>query len=512
MFNRVMPSKSDLSKYQGASSRTAKGNFLFFLLILWLGTQYGGYLTQTTADFDLWGYLSFGRLWWEDLRFPYQDVFSYLPTKPVWVYHEWLTGVVLYGTFEGLGPAGIQALKYALGLLTAGLIFLTARRRGGGKGAAVLALFLIADPLAAGFPPLRAQAFTYFFFAFFLFILEGYKRTGRRGRLGFLIPVLCLWANLHGGFVAGLGLVGLYVLGEILARRTFTPLLTVWCLSLAVTLINPYGLDYWVYLIEALSMPRPFIGEWHSLIGAFQQGLYIPNLLFFLALVLAAALVLITVRPGISEWLVLGVTTGLGFLQVRHTIFFLICFAVFLPLHLSGLWSSWAARYPRLRAAGVTRVSLVLATLVLTLDTAYFTYRYRLWDEPLALHPPQRTAKRSSGQFFPQGAVDFIQEANLRGNLLPRFDWGEYLIWTLYPRIRVGMDGRYETVYPPGLCREYFNFLFGRPGWREFLAQYPHDFILIDPAVPVAEGLQHQSDWKVIYQDSGSLLFAKAKK
>lgn len=486
-----------------------KGRFLLFLSIPWLAIQYGGYLTQNTADFDLWGYLSFGRLWWEGRGFPFQDVFSYLPTKPLWVYHEWLTGVVLYGIFEGLGPAGVQGLKYALGLLTAGLVFLTARRRGGGWGAAVLALFLIADPLAAGFPPLRAQAFTYFLFAFFLFILEGYKRTGRRRRLVLLIPALCLWANLHGGFVAGLGLVGLYALGEILARRPVTPLWTVWFLSLAVTLINPYGLDYWRYLVEALSMPRPFIGEWHSVAGAFQQGLYVPNILFFLALVLAGALVLITVRPELGEWLVLGVTAGLGFLQVRHTIFFLICFAVFLPLHLSGLWSAWASRHPGLRAAVVNRVILVLTTLVLTADTVYFVYRYRLWDGPFALHPPQRMVQRNSGQFFPQGAVDFIQEANLRGNLLPRFEWGEYLIWTLYPQIRVGLDGRYETVYPPGLCREYFNFLFGGPGWKDFLVRYPHDFLLIDPGAPVAEGLRQHTGWKIIYQDSGSILFTK---
>jgi hypothetical protein len=280
--------------------------------------------------------------------------------------------------------------------------------------------------------------------------------------------------------------------------------------SLAVTLINPYGLDYWVYLVEALSMARPYIGEWHSVTGAWQQGIYLPNIIFFLSLVVLAVLVLIKTRSGFPDGLVLGVTAGLGFLQIRHTLFFLICFAVYLPLHLSGLWSSWASRHPCLRAAGMTRVILVLTTLVLTADTVYFIYRYRLWDGPFALRPPQRTAKRSSGQFYPQGAVDFLREANLRGNLLPRFEWGEYLIWTLYPRIRVGLDGRYETVYPPGLCLEYFNFLFGRPGWREFLARYPHDLILIDPGAPVAEGLQHQIGWKIIYQDSGSILFAKA--
>ena len=480
-----------------------------FLLILWLTAQYWGVLTQSPADFDLWGYLAFGRLWWEGRGFPYQDVFSYLPTKPVWVYHEWLTGVVLFGAFKGLGPAGIQALKYALGLLTAGLIFLTARRRGGGRGAAVLALFLIADPLAAGFPPLRAQAFTYFFFAFFLFILEGYKKTGPRRRLVWLIPALGLWANLHGGFVAGVGLLGLYVLGEVLARRPAGPLLMIWFLSLAVTLINPYGLNYWRYLVEALSMPRPFIGEWFSLTGALGQGLYVPNILFFLSLVLAAALVLVTVRPGITEWLVLGVTAGLGFLQVRHTLFFLICFGVYLPTCFTQLWVSWAGRHPRLQSERLRRAVQVALLLLLTADTLHFFYRYRFWEHSLALETPSHSAPGNPGYYYPQGAVDFIEAASLKGNLLPRFEWGEYLIWRLYPQIRVGMDGRYETVYSGGLCREYFDFLYGRPGWREFLTRYPHDLILINPEAPVAAHLREQPGWKVIYRDTGSLLLAK---
>ena len=45
------------------------------------------------ADYDLWGYLAFGRALWETGQFPYRDLFSYTPTKPLWVYHEWLTGV-----------------------------------------------------------------------------------------------------------------------------------------------------------------------------------------------------------------------------------------------------------------------------------------------------------------------------------------------------------------------------------------------------------------------------------
>ena len=49
-------------------------------------------LSGTVADPDLWGYMAFGRLFWETGRFPYHDTLAYVPTLNVWVYHEWLTG------------------------------------------------------------------------------------------------------------------------------------------------------------------------------------------------------------------------------------------------------------------------------------------------------------------------------------------------------------------------------------------------------------------------------------
>ncbi len=53
-------------------------------------------------------------------------------------------------------------------------------------------------------------------------------------------------------------------------------------------------------------------------------------------------------------------------------------------------------------------------------------------------------------------------------------------MWTLYPRFRVGLDGRYETVYPEAVHRSYMDFIFARPGWEKFLAAYPPDFVLLE--------------------------------
>ena len=229
-------------------------------------------MAKTTADPDLWGYLAFGRLFWETGVFPYKDVFSYVPTLPLWVYHEWLTGVLFYPLYQALGGAGLQLLKYAVGLGTVAMVYLTARERGASFVSAALVLWLIQLFPVIGFSPVRAQVFTYCFFAASVYLLERARISqGWRG-LWLLVPLQALWCNLHGGCLAGLGLIGLYALGEGLSRRPWWPYLRVMLAAGLVTLVNPYGWEYWRYLWDAISMPRPEITEWASLWGAYQKS------------------------------------------------------------------------------------------------------------------------------------------------------------------------------------------------------------------------------------------------
>ncbi len=202
-------------------------------------------LATTKADPDLWGYLAFGRLFWTSGHFPYQDIFSFTPTLSPWVYHEWLTGVLFYPLYQSLGPAGLQLLKFGLGLITLGLVYLTARRLRADVLGTIIGLFIIQGFLTMGYSPVRAQVFTYAFYALTLYLLETARQTGRWRVLLLLAPLQILWCNLHGGFVAGLGLVSLYALGEALSRRPYWPYAGILLISVLATLINPYGLEYW---------------------------------------------------------------------------------------------------------------------------------------------------------------------------------------------------------------------------------------------------------------------------
>lgn len=467
-------------------------------------------LTRTVTDPDLWGYLAFGRLFWEGQGFPYQDIYAYVPTLNPWVYHEWLTGVLFYPIYQTLGAPALQLLKYACGLATVGLTYLTARTRGADPLSVVIILWMAQMFLIIGYSPVRAQVFTYAFFALSLYLLESARLWGRWRGLWLLACLQVLWCNLHGGFVAGLGLIGLYALGEALCRRPFKPYLGVLGLAVLATLVNPYGLTYWEYILRALTMPRTEITEWASVYRTLKSSLPKEPVFYFFAMVVFSGFLVAWARwRELTPGLVLAVTLYLGLKHLRHVVFFLLAAMAYLPLLLTAYLEEMRRAHPRVTAAG-QRLGWKIPTLVVICLVVFFAYRV-LSNSPLSLrvHPYPDLESGVGTLYYPVGAVDYIQNHKLAGALLVDFRWGEYALFTLYPQCRVAMDGRYETVYPDSVVQKYWDFHYGRANWRGFLEEFPPDLMLLDTRCKVYPLVLADPEWRQVYSDPGCALFLR---
>ena len=463
---------------------------------------------KNLADPDLWGYLAFGRLFWETGRIPYQDVFSYVTTKEVWIYHEWLTGVLFYPLYTYAGDTGLQSLKILLTLGTVALVWATARRRGAGFWGLVFIICLTRGFLSFGYSPVRAQIFTYFFFVLSLFLLEYCKQEHTWWRLAWLIPIQILWCNFHGGFLAGLGLVGIYALGEALSGRVFRPYVLILVLSGLATLINPYGLNYWSFIFLAASMPRPEIVEWLSLPAALQHGVHQGQVYYFMALTLFTISLIWSARwRDITASLALAITWYLGFKHLRHQVFFYLLMGAYLAEPFSRYLAKLRNRLPRPgNWQRLDRRVLILGYLVVF---SFFSYKV-MASGPLSLKMPPLPGAREE-IYYPVGAVAYIKAHMLAGKLLTEFNWGEYLLWELHPQCQVAIDGRYETVYPEEVVRSYMDFSYARPGWQKFLAEYPPQMILLPKNTKIFDLIKASSDWRQIYADGGCGLFIREK-
>jgi hypothetical protein len=105
--------------------------------------------------------------------------------------------------------------------------------------------------------------------------------------------------------------------------------------------------------------------------------------------------------------------------------------------------------------------------------------------------------------------VQSLKAVGVAGNLGVHFDWGEYVIWHLGPRVKVSIDGRRETVYSDRIRELNLRWTFGVVQWDELLDQFPTELALVDKKMPVYELMRKKSGWALVKEDSLCALFAR---
>src|SRR4030095_16246023 len=129
--------------------------------------------------------------------------------------------------------------------------------------------------MSVGLWTIRPQLLTYLFFVLTLLLLESAER-GIRLALWMLPVVMVVWANSHGGFLAGLAVVAIWVVMQLVSAlvpkqwrspswhsRTTIVMLLIACVG--GTLLNPYTWRLLTFLLRTATVARPEIGEWQPI-------------------------------------------------------------------------------------------------------------------------------------------------------------------------------------------------------------------------------------------------------
>lgn len=492
-------------------------------------------LLNNKSDWDLWGVMSFGAWLDQNGRFPYQDPFSYTAYLKPWVYHEWGSGVVFYQLFKAWGSTSLFWLKLALTTSLWLLACWPVIPRQKNQTRIILpffALHLLASAyllLPTVSITLRCHLFSFVFYALFLLILQRNQNRPSWKMLCLLPGIMLVWANLHGGFITGLVAIAAFTLQALLPNRAGNgnrpglALLLTLVASGLVVLINPYGLRFVQTMLEAWALPRGGISEWGNVFTAnipYYGLLYSGMLIFWL--VLAARQARQSTLPAV---LLIALTGINGWLHYKLAPLFLMT-ALSLGYQLVPSW--WLERWEQFkpeknslqwRLAGMlgrfalpallTGLALVPVGLYLAKTPKPFHVRVQ-GDDTLQ-------ARKAQTRFaYPIGAIDYLRQANLTGNLWTPFAWGEYAYWSLYPRFRVSIDGRYETIYPLSVYEDTEAF-YHPPFPLDKADLYPTTHILLSTQTPeqVAQliyKMDHSPNWRLIYADNLARLYARTER
>jgi hypothetical protein len=290
---------------------------------------------------------------------PHVDTLTFWSQGRPWVDQQWAAHLVLYGAMAQGGLIAALFLAVASIAVALAVLAVAARKLGASPRSAAIgvALPLLGAPWLA---QLRTQTLALPFFAvlYALLALDA-RRPGRRVLL--VLPLLAVWANLHGSVALGAGLAFLYGLG--LVRRTETrsrgALLV---LGSPLTLLaSPYGfrlVDYYHLMLFHPPLAK-YVVEWQP---PAVQG---PTVAFFLSAFGAVALWgghRRVVTP-FERW-ALPVLLVSALMAVRNGVWFEIALAVTFPRLLDAAWPSRIVTTPAVRRLNVVLGSAALAGVV----------------------------------------------------------------------------------------------------------------------------------------------------
>jgi hypothetical protein len=225
-----------------------------------------------------------------------------------------------------------------------------------------------------------------------------------------------------------------------------------------VTFINPYGLDFWRYLIPALLHPRLRILEWRPLPPFALDDFWGFRLLFVLTL---AAIVLGWKKVERKNWpglAVLALTAFMGWRSRRHGPFLAASALAFAGPYFQAILGR---RFDLLPVTGLAYAALTL----------WITFRFLPGASLYPLSPIGEDPVRE---------VDILAKAGVKGNVATPFGWGSYVSWRLYPDLKISMDGRYETTFPESTFDLNNSFYDHQGDWFRLGREYKVDYVILD--------------------------------
>lgn len=453
------------------------------------------------ADGDTYWHIAAGRWILEHGSIPTSDAFSHTMHGAPWTAHEWLAEIVLAGAFLGGGwtlVTAVTSLAFALAIALLARALLRWLEPVHVLGAAMLAVLLTVPHLLA-----RPHVLVLPLLIVWVSELVRARQEDRTPAI-WLLPVMTLWANMHGGFTFGLALACALAAEAVLAarqRRQAAVAARTWgvflALAFASALLNPqgpHGLWFtWQVLFEdSYALTR--IGEWQSPNFHRFQPLEVW-LLGALAIALHRGLRLPPVRL-----LLLLALIHLSLKHIRNVELLGLLGPLILAPAFAAQWrrphekqnfeagDRFFGALGRPAGAGATLLAVVLAypvTLALSQGA------------PLTL--PDKSA--------PALAVRAAQDAGINGPVFNDYGWGGYLILIGVPPF---IDGRAD-VYGNAFIKEYVEAveLKTSGGLQTLLAKHGVAWTLLAPDRPAAALLDRLPGWRRLYTDAAAVVHVK---
>ncbi|MCX6353535.1 MAG: tetratricopeptide repeat protein [Candidatus Aureabacteria bacterium] len=456
---------------------------------------------------DIWWHLAVGKYLLRTRAFPSRDVFSF--TGGAWDNKEWLFGILVYLIHRVGGVNLLTLAKAALFTATFVVLMVLSVRRSSNRYISLCIVLLAA--FACRFRlSFRPELVSFLFIALLLLFLDAYLR-GKRMPLCFFPLIMLLWVNIHPLAFLGLAILLIYIVGDLVSRLLreqadkngwrvlgggeFSLLLLIFAASCIAFICNPISVHRFLSPYELLTKHSAFL-------STITETKPLPVLQFpsFAAVLLLAVFTLVmfvtSMEP--ADTMLLICFGLLSVTMARNAPLLPICAAPVIASQIAGLFSALPGGAFTFLSRWKKSADIVIAVLLAGL----IVWACLMPDFGLGY----------GGLLYPEGAVKYVIQNSPRARMFNIYDWGGFLIWNLYPRYKVSMDGRGPDAYNPEVWAEYETVELGREGWERVLDKYDVNFVLISTGNKLFDLIARINEspvWRLAYWDFQSMVFLR---
>ncbi|MBV6400662.1 MAG: hypothetical protein CNIPEHKO_00956 [Anaerolineales bacterium] len=456
-----------------------------------------------SIDSDLGRHLILGKHILEQRVIPTHDLFSHTLTGESRPPYEWLSQVIFEIANQWLGLDGVILLTAIL--LSAVILLLY--RHCFNRSQSVLISFLVVL-IATGATSIhwlpRPHVITFLLLAIWIHNLEKF-RTGKQIKIYFFPLLMLFWANLHGGFIFGFLAFAAYFAGWLwdkwrnrASMESGKKFFLAGIYSLAASIVTP---DLWHNWEAVLNNRSSFILT--RTVETMPPNLSDPSVAPFVILLLLTVFFSLVNWKSISaaHVFLLGGFAVLALMMTRNIPLFAIVCAPILSewiIAQANQFPAWKRFDERFVNLATPSRSFLLPAILIILSVGIFAYSHAKGGQIYQFNP----------QVFPVQAADWLEENPIEGNMFNEFNWGGYLLYRLWPRNLVFVDSQ-SDFYGEPLMRDYETMMYAKNNWRDLLNQYQITWAIIPSNAPLANQLEQEIGWTVLYEDPVAVIIQR---
>jgi hypothetical protein len=478
---------------------------LFLALFLFLSFSQGRGLLK---DADTGYHIRAGDYIMQTHSIPRHDIFSYITPPIPWTAHEWLSEVIMSLLHRLSGLTGVVVFFAFVIALVYYLVFRVLRSQDGNIFIAVAITILVFGSSQIHWLA-RPHIFSLLFMVVWYHILDMYQYRGVN-RLFLLPPMMFLWVNLHGGFIAGFILLGCYFAGNFVecffrspldnaaSRHKYRSLLKISFICLLASLVNPFG--YKILLFPFNLVNNTYIMD--HVMEFISPNFHEPLVFKYLLLATLALLACSSKKLNLIELVLILFFTNMALISIRYVTLFAIVAAPIILRRADDLlggargvfvesFKACSMRFASMDASARGWVWLPAGMVLVLICGATGTIHYS-FDEKLK----------------PVAAVRFLEKERISGNMFDNDEFGDYIIYAAWPDYKVFFDGR-SDMYGVERMKEYYKISNFETGWEQVAEKYRIDWIIIDANSALSRYLAAGTGWRLIYADKVAHIFVK---